>query len=306
MNDSLPPDRGQHLTEQRLAASADLDTLDTMDVLRLINAQDASIASVVAAAMDALAPLVEATVEALQADGRLIYLGAGTSGRLGVLDASECPPTFQSDPAQVIGLIAGGDGALRRSSEGREDEPDGAVAELERLGTGQGDVVVGIAAGGTTPYVLGGLAHARASGAVTALICCVRVQAEVDHIIELPVGPEVVTGSTRMKAGTATKMVLNMLTTTTMVRLGKTWGNLMVDLRATNAKLVDRAVRILMSQCDLDRPAALALLERGGGQVKTALVMHHRQLTADQARQLLATHHHRLRPLLGDPAGGEP
>ena len=238
-------DRGHLLTEQRLDDSRDLDAMSAVDVLKTINDQDASIAAVVRGATPAMAALVDTIVERMRHGGRLIYLGAGTSGRLGVLDASECPPTFHSDPNQVVGLIAGGDSALRRSSEGKEDDPEGARDALDELNVNANDTVVGIAAGGTTPYVLGALDLAKARGAATALITCVEPESRSgsprpdspEHLIALPVGPEVVTGSTRMKAGTATKMALNMISTAVMVALGKTWGNLMVDLRATNAKL---------------------------------------------------------------------
>jgi N-acetylmuramic acid 6-phosphate etherase len=312
-----PPDRGHLVTERRLRASANLDALSIAETLRLINAQDATLAATVRAAIPRLTRLVRDIVSALQAGGRLIYLGAGTSGRLGVLDASECPPTFHCPPGVVIGLIAGGDRALRRSSEGAEDDPNGAAKDLARVGVSGGsgdsgdsggDVVVGIAAGGTTPYVLGGLALARRSGATTALICCLkRAQVPqyavpaIDHLICLPVGPEVLTGSTRMKAGTVTKLTLNMITTTAMAQLGKAWGNLMVDLRATNAKLRDRAARVLADQCHLSRVDALALLDRADGRVKLALVMHRCALSAEAAQRLLDTHAGRLRPILGPP-----
>ena len=293
------------MTEQRLPASADLDALSIDQALRLINDQDATVAATVRGALDAINRLVAATVTALRDGGRLIYIGAGTSGRLGVLDASECPPTFHSDPDQVVGLIAGGDCALRRSSEGMEDDPQGARAELERLNVAMHDVVVGIAAGGTTPYVRGAVTMAKARGAVTALICCTQVNEElasqVDHLILVPVGPEVVTGSTRMKAGTATKMVLNMITTVAMVQLGKTWGNLMVALHASNAKLRDRAARILMRQTVLSRDDAMRLLDLAGGSVKLALVMALKNLDAPAAARLLDRHGGRLRPVLGPP-----
>lgn len=308
-----PQDRGHLLTEQRLAASAELDALSTEDALRVINEQDATIAATVRDAIPAIAALVDVIVERMQRGGRLVYIGAGTSGRLGVLDASECPPTFHCDPNDVIGIIAGGDGALRKSSEGMEDDPDGAVSEFKRINLGEHDVLIGIAAGGTTPYVQGGIQLANQHGAATALMCCVTREqlqsdnnalaalAAMDHLIALPVGPEVVTGSTRMKAGTATKLALNMISTAVMVRLGKTWGNLMVDLRATNAKLRDRAARILQSQCDLSRDAALHLLDEAEGRVKHALIMHLKQVDFNEANALLEHHQQQLRPILGDP-----
>lgn len=309
---SAPADRGHLLTEHRLGASGDLDALSVEQALQLINDQDATIGGVVRQQIPAMAKLVTDTVAALRRGGRLIYVGAGTSGRLGVLDASECPPTFHTDPSRVVGIIAGGDASLRRSSEGMEDNTDGARAELERLNVDRADVVIGIAAGGTTPYVLGALRMSKQRGAVTGLISCVDTRdaaaiypgLEVDHVVALCVGPEVVTGSTRMKAGTATKLALNMISTTTMVQLGKTWGNLMVDLRTTNAKLTDRGARIIESQCSVSRDEALALLDRAQGRVKVALVMARRGVKAQEAQRLLDEHGQRLRPILGPPNAG--
>lgn len=301
----VPPDRGHLPTEARLRASSELDTLTVRQMLELINREDRTVAEAVGNAIPQIARLVDRIVESLRGGGRLVYLGAGTSGRLGVLDASECPPTFQSPPEQVVGVIAGGDGALRKSSEGKEDDPRGSEAELTRLGVGVDDVVVGLAASGTTPYVLGGIAIARQRGAATGLVCCVNANAlpehEAAHVVAVPVGAEVVTGSTRMKAGTATKLVLNMITTATMNALGKTWGNLMVDLRASNAKLRDRAARIVMSQTTLDRPGALELLDQAHGSVKVALVMAHRHVDRNAAIQLLDAHESKLRPIIGPP-----
>ncbi|MHC5067576.1 MAG: N-acetylmuramic acid 6-phosphate etherase [Planctomycetota bacterium] len=307
MNDA-GQDRGHLPTEARNQAASALDVGSVADTLAVIHDADAQVHRALAAAGPALAALVKDLVPRMERGGRLIYLGAGTSGRLGVLDASECPPTFRADPGQVVGIIAGGDGALRRSSEGREDEWDGAAEALAALALTADDTVVGIAAGGTTPYVWGALERAATMGCLTALICCVPGSALSHlplnccaHLIELPTGPEVVTGSTRMKAGTATKLALNRISTTAMVHLGKVWGNLMVDVRATNAKLVDRAVRLLISQTNLDRAAAHALLEGADGEVKRALVMHHRGVDAAAADALLAAHHGRLRLLLGAP-----
>jgi len=306
-----PSNRGHLLTEQRLAASADLDALATRDVLTLINDQDTSVPTAVRRAIPAIERLVESATKSIASGGRLIYLGAGTSGRLGVLDASECPPTFHCDPRDVVGLIAGGDAALRRSAEGAEDDPAGIDAEFERLQVNDRDTVVAIAAGGTTPYCWGAIERAKSRGATTGFIMCIPFDAlragglqvsQPDVIVELLVGPEVVTGSTRMKAGTATKLALNMLTTATMVRLGKVWGNLMIDLRASNDKLVDRALRILTTQTSLDRAAAHELLRRAGGRVKHALVMAKLQCDADTADAKLHAAHGQLRPLIGAPA----
>ncbi len=296
-----PTDRGHLVTEQRLDASTDIDALGAGHVLAVINAQDATIADVIGAQIPAITRLVDAIVARMKEGGRLVYVGAGTSGRLGVLDASECPPTFFTDPDQVVGIIAGGDGALRRSSEGKEDEVTGAHDELTALDIGGKDVVVGIMAGGTTPYVRGALSFAAECGAATGLICCAMSNVPADHVIELIVGPEVVTGSTRMKAGTATKMVLNMMTTATMIRLGKTWGNLMVDLRARSDKLRDRAVRIITSQCDITRDKAFELLNQSDGRVKLALIMATRDIDAAAAQRLLDENDQQLRPILGPP-----
>lgn len=321
------PNRGHLTTEQRSPASAALDAQSTEAALRMMNAQDMEVAVAVKNVIPAISRTVDDIVKGMRQGGRLIYIGAGTSGRLGVLDASEIPPTFQADPGQVIGIIAGGDGALRKSSEGMEDDFDGAVPELEKLNLGPKDTLIGIAAGGTTPYVWGGIHYAKTHGATTAIICCVPIKsllkrtkapvvpgngtvnvppppslpAEIDHSIELIVGPEVVTGSTRLKAGTATKLALNMITTIAMVQLGKVWGNLMVDLRASNEKLKDRAIRIICSQTDLDRPRAAELLARADGMVKTALVMELRNISAEQANRLLEEHNGQIRPILGQP-----
>ncbi len=321
------PNRGHLTTEQRSPASAALDALSTEQALRMMNTQDMDVAVAVREAIPSISRTVDDIVKGMRHGGRLVYIGAGTSGRLGVLDASEIPPTFQADPNQIIGIIAGGDDALRQSSEGMEDDFEGAVPELEKLKLGPNDTLIGIAAGGTTPYVWGGIHHAKTLGATTAIICCVHIKsllrrkkspvvlgngtvntppppslpAEIDHQIELIVGPEVVTGSTRLKAGTATKLALNMLTTITMVQLGKVWGNLMVDLRASNEKLKDRAIRIICSQTDLDRPKAAELLIRADALVKTALVMELRGISADQANRLIEEHNGQIRPILGPP-----
>lgn len=302
-------DRGHLLTEQRLDAALAMDQLEVPDLLGLINKQDRDVPEVVGRAIPAITPLVEAAVRGASAGGRLVYLGAGTSGRLGVLDASECPPTFHTDPGEVVGIIAGGDSALRKSSEGMEDDPEGAAEAFSALRINGNDTVIGIAAGGTTPYVLGGLAIARRGGATTGLICCVNlddlpdtaVLEPIQHRVELLVGPEVVTGSTRMKAGTATKLALNMISTAVMVRRGKVWGNLMVDVRPTNAKLHDRAVRILRSQIDLSPAEAADLLNRAGGRVKVALISGRLGLSIEEAEQKLRESHGRLGPILGPP-----
>lgn len=305
MTESLPQDRGHLLTEQQLHASHDLDAQDVTAMLTTINAQDQQVAMVVKQAIPVLAQLVEDVARRMEQGGRLIYIGAGTSGRLGVLDASECPPTFCCDPNEVVGIIAGGDGSLRKSSEGAEDDEQGAIAALQSLALGEQDLLMGIAAGGTTPYVWGALQYAQQCRAGTAMLCCVDLSlplpVAVDHLITLAVGPEVITGSTRMKAGTATKLALNMITTGVMVQRGKVWGNLMVDVKASNAKLRDRAARMLGKQCQINRQAAFDLLDQAHGQVKVALVMHKLKLTRLEAVKRLQTTSGRLRPILGEP-----
>lgn len=270
----LPPDRSHVGTEQARGDGPALDALDSDALVGLLVSDQRRAIDAVEAAVPELSRLVEATVAAIGRGGRLIYLGAGTSGRLGVLDASECPPTFHSDPAQVVGLIAGGDAALRRSSEGAEDDRDGAVPELERLGVDEDDVVVGIAAGGTTPWPLGGIAAAKQRGATTALISCAPRERpeECDHLVVLDTGPEPLTGSTRLGAGTATKIALNALTTAVFTRLGKVRDSRMIDLRATNDKLRDRCLRILCELFpDLDRAEADRRLHAAGDHLRVAV-----------------------------------
>lgn len=275
-------DRGYLTTEQRNPRSVHLDRLSTREAFDLLNAEDATVASAVAAARDDVCRAIDLVIEAFRAGGRLIYVGAGTSGRLGVLDATECPPTFLSDPATVQGVIAGGLEALTRSIEGAEDHPEDGAAAMDEREVGPADVVLAIATGGTTPYIHGALERAGERGARTVFLACVpKDQASdgADVSIRVLTGPEVLTGSTRLKAGTATKMVLNMVTTIAMVRVGKVYENLMVDVNAgINAKLVDRGIRIIQAVTGRSRDAARTLLESAGGQVKTALAMHARQV----------------------------
>jgi len=294
-------DRGHLLTEQRNTHSTDLDTLSTLECLRLINEEDRTIADAVGDQIGPIASFTERVITSLNQGGRLIYLGAGTSGRLGVLDASECPPTFQSEPTQVVGIIAGGDSSLRVSSEHREDEPDGAHDELNKLGVNEHDSVLGIAAGGTTPYVLGGVEYAKSLGASTGLLTCTPIERPswCDVLIGVETGPEVLTGSTRMKAGSATKMVLNMITTGAMVGLGKTCSNMMVDLRATNNKLRDRAARIIIVFCTVSRDEALSLLDQANNSVKHAIVMQQRGVNREQADKLIVQADGRLSKIIG-------
>jgi N-acetylmuramic acid 6-phosphate etherase len=300
------PDRAAILTEQRNPSSQELHRLDAAGIVALFNRENHAVLAAMEAAETALARLLAAIEPGFLRGGRLIYLGAGTSGRLGVLDASEIPPTFQLPPERVIGIIAGGDGSLRRSSEGKEDEPLGAVPELERLGLTAADAVIGIAAGGTTPYVQGALAWAKGltSAPLTALLSCAPLPQPpgCDHLVVLATGPEIVTGSTRLKAGTATKLALNTISTALMVRLGKVYGNLMVDMRASNVKLRDRAARIITSLTQANRDEAFRLLDAADGQVKVAVVMQRRSLDAAAARAVLAAAADRLDQVLDAPA----
>src|SRR5438270_1693865 len=272
-------------TEARNPASEHIDQLSTLDMLRVINEEDAKVAQAVAAVLPDIAKAVDEITRRLNEGGRLFYIGAGTSGRLGVLDASECPPTFSVPPTLVQGLIAGGDSALRNSSEKSEDSPEQGAADLAAAGfTGQ-DALVGIAASGRTPYVLGALQHANPLGALTIALTCVPdspVSTLADIAIAPVTGPEVLTGSTRLKAGTATKLVLNMLSTGIMIRTGAVYGNLMVNVQPTNAKLVDRSHRIIAAATGVDQPTAARLLLEGGS-VKAAIVMQKLSLTAPEA-----------------------
>ncbi len=302
---STPSDRGYLLTEQVNPRSAQLDQLSALELVDLFNQEDQHTLAAIAGARQALARAIDAATEALRQGGRLFYVGAGTSGRLGVLDAAECPPTFCTSPDLVQGIIAGGSGALVKSSEGLEDIAEGGAAAIADRAIQPEDVVVGIAAGGTTPYVRGAIAAARQRGATTVFIACVpadQVSTEADIDIRLLVGPELLAGSTRLKAGTATKMALNILSTGVMVGLGKVYGNRMIDVAVTNSKLRDRALRMLCDLTDLDREAAVILLDRSQQQVKLALMMHLGNLEVDAAAQRLAQHQGNLRKAL---AGAE-
>jgi N-acetylmuramic acid 6-phosphate etherase len=280
------------LTERRNPRTADIDLASAAEIVDLMAAEDALVPAAVATQRDAIARAIDIAVTTFREGGRLFYVGAGTSGRLGVLDASECPPTFGTDPELVQGLIAGGPAALTRAQEGAEDRPEDGARDLAARGVSARDFVVGIAASATTPYVRGALAHARAAGARTALVAnsppAEELGRDVDVAIVPVVGPEVVTGSTRLKSGTATKLVLNMITTGAMIRLGKTYGNLMVDLQATNAKLRARSERMVADVCGVDRDAARQILDAAGGSVKIAIVMHALGVARDEAVQRLA------------------
>ena len=279
------------LTEQRNPRSGGIDRLASLEIVRVINDEDASVAAAVRTEESAIARAVDLALAAFRDGGRLVYVGAGTSGRLGVLDATEMPPTYGTDPQMVQGVIAGGFAALVRSQEGAEDHPAEGAAAMDEKDVGPRDFVLGIATSGTTPFVHGALARARERGARTGFLLCTHppeALLETHDVVIAPLtGPEVITGSTRMKAGTATKMVLNTITTAAMVRLGKVDGNLMVDLQVTCQKLQDRGERILMASLGLERESARELLARAAGHVKTALVMYRTGMDAGEARTAL-------------------
>lgn len=292
-------------TEQRNPRSERIDAASSLEIVDIMNAEDAGVAGVVREQREQIARAIDLVVAAFKAEGRLVYVGAGTSGRLGVLDASECPPTFSVPPTMVVGVIAGGYGALVKSAEGAEDDVNGGMAAMDTANVTNRDVVVGIAASGTTPYVRGALGRAQTLGARTVLVTCSaapKVLADTCDVIINPVtGPEVLTGSTRLKAGTATKLVLNTLTTGAMIRFGKVYGNLMVDLVALSAKLHDRGERIVMEVCGVSRDAARQALKDAGGSVKVAIVMARRKVDAAAARRLLEAAGGFVRPVVGDP-----
>ena len=296
-------DRSHLLTEQRLPESMNLDAMSVEEAVAVMNAQDLRAVQAVGAVSGAIAAAVRIVVAQLKAGGRLLYFGAGTSGRLGVLDASECPPTFRTDPEMVQGIIAGGLEAMFKAKEGAEDSAEGGAGTVDELNVDANDVVMGIAAGGTTPYVHGALRRAAERGAKTIFLSCVQPvpnEPKVDVVIRPLTGPEVVTGSTRLKAGTATKLVLNSITTLSMVQLNKVYENLMVDLKATNTKLWDRAARIISTLTDLPREAAMDVLKKADGHVKVAIVMHRRNVAADEARRMLDRHEGKLRDAIAD------
>ncbi len=275
------------VTERRNPRTQEIDLAEPIEIVDLMNGEDATVAAAVATQREQIAAAVAEAEATFRRGGRLFYVGAGTSGRLGVLDASECPPTFGTPPEMVQGIIAGGTPALTSAQEGAEDDLNQARIDLAARGVRAGDFVVGIAASGTTPYVRIALEHARSVGASTAIVACSPPPPETLHQADIAIvavtGPEVVTGSTRLKAGTATKLILNMITTGAMIRLGKTFGNLMIDLRATNVKLVDRSERIVAEVCAVPREEARALLERAGGAVKLAIVMHALGVSKEEA-----------------------
>jgi N-acetylmuramic acid 6-phosphate etherase len=292
----------EHLTtEARNPASEHLDSLTPLELVQLINEEDAKCTEAVADQAEQIAKSIEVIAQRLSHGGRLIYIGAGTSGRLGLLDAAECPPTFRSDPSQVVGIIAGGPSAMLKAVEGAEDSQTLAEEDLRKINLSSDDVVVGIATSGRTPYVLGGLDYARSVGAYTIGLACNRdslLRTRADVSIIPVVGPEVLSGSTRMKAGTATKMVLNMLTTGAMVLLGKTYGNLMVDMNASNSKLLERAKRIVCTLTELAPEQAASLLTTCDGEVKTAITSYRLGVTPEEARVILHATNGHLRAAL--------
>lgn len=290
-------------TEKVNPATTEIDRMSALEMVQVINAEDAKVAEAIKQELPHIARAIEGIAERLRRGGRLIYVGAGTSGRLGVLDAAECPPTFNVPPDLVIGLLAGGPIAQARAQEDQEDSFEAGESDVAGLNLTADDVVVGIAASGRTPYALGAVACANSRGALTIGIACNRdtpLEALASIMIAPVVGPEVITGSTRLKAGTAQKMVLNMLSTGSMILLGKTFGNLMVDVQATNLKLHQRALTIVQTVTGLEREAAEELLRASGGEVKTAIVLGKRDLTPEQARERLAAHGNVLRATLDE------
>ncbi len=286
-----PSPEDPRLTERRNPRTTRIDLATAAEIVHLMLAEDRTVADAVASQRAEIARAIELAESAFRAGGRLIYAGAGTSGRLGVLDASECPPTFGTDPSMVVGVIAGGLDALTRSMEGAEDVAADGAAAMTKLAIGANDLVVGIAASGTTPYVRGALERAMELGARTAILACSTPPADLAKRVTVAIvpltGPEAITGSTRLKAGTATKLVLNMISTGAMVRIGKTYENLMVDLRPMSAKLVDRGERIVMELCGVERAEAKRVIAAAGGSVKTAIVMQKLGATRDVAEAKL-------------------
>ncbi len=302
---TVPDFRDPRLTEQRNPRTQRIDVASTLEIVDLVNAEDAMVAPAVRAVREDIARAIDLAVAAFQRGGRLIYVGAGTSGRLGVLDASECPPTFGTPPEMVVGVIAGGYQALVKSSEGGEDDVNAGMEAMDQARVTPQDLVLGIAASGTTPFVRAALSRAQTIGAATGLLSCSeppKVLAETCDVLILPkVGPEALTGSTRMKAGTATKLVLNAISTGAMIRLGRAYGNLMVDLMAWSEKLRDRGDRIVMECCGVDRGVARRAIEAAGGSVKLAIVMVLKRVEKAAAERLLAEAGGFVRRAVGDP-----
>lgn len=302
---TTPAYHDPRLTEQRNPRTQRIDVASSLEIVDLINAEDATVAAAVHRVREDIARAIDLVVAAFQRGGRLVYVGAGTSGRLGVLDASECPPTFGTRPEMVVAVIAGGYAALVKGLEGAEDDVNAGAEAMDAARVGAQDVVIGIAASGTTPYVRAALGRAQTLGAVTGLVSCSappQVLADTCDVLILPlVGPEAITGSTRMKAGTVTKLVLNTISTGAMVRLGKVYGNLMVDLMAWSDKLRDRGERIVMECCSVDRGRARRAIEEAGASVKLAIVMIRGNLSPDEARRALEPAGGFVRGAVGDP-----
>jgi N-acetylmuramic acid 6-phosphate etherase len=292
------PKHADLLTEQRNPASQDIDTKSVQDILTIINNEDRKIPEIIQNIIPDITHATNLVVDAMAQGGRLIYVGAGTSGRLGVLDASEIPPTYNAPPTLVQGFIAGGDVALRTAIEGAEDSPEDGAKLMDEINISSVDVLMGIASSGVTPFVLGALQRTHDLGGKTIFLTCVapeHIQINVDVLISAQVGPEVVTGSTRMKAGTITKQILNMISTTAMIKAGKVYENLMVDLKATNNKLVDRGRRIISSITQTDYQTATALLEQADNYVKVAIIMHKTNSTVEEAKKFLNQYHGNVR-----------
>jgi N-acetylmuramic acid 6-phosphate etherase len=292
-------------TEAVRAEHAEIDRLPTEEIARLMNAEDATVPAAVAGVLPQIAAAIEAIAERMSRGGRLVYAGAGTAGRMGVLDASECPPTFNTAPGEVVGLIAGGQPAMTTAVEGAEDDAGAAAADLDALGLTAADTVVGISASGRTPYAVAAVRHARGLGALTVGLSCNAGSAlgtAAEHPLEVVVGPELVAGSTRLKSGTAQKLVLNMLSTITMIRLGKTYGNLMVDVRCSNEKLRARARRLVAMATGAPDGEVESALAATGGEVKHAILAILGGVDAGTAARLLAEHSGHLRPALAAAA----
>ena len=299
----MKEDHGKLTTEKRNPLSENIDTLSTKEILTLINEEDQKIAEAVKAVIPEIEKAVDLTVSAISRGNKIIYIGAGTSGRLGVLDASEIPPTFSAPSDWFIGLIAGGREAVFRSIEGAEDIPENSHNDLDKVGLQQGDVLIGIASSSTTPYVLEALKYGKQIGCRTVFIVCNNLTNELtdyDLVIPINVGPEIITGSTRMKSGTATKLVLNMISTTTMIKMGKVYGNLMVDLQVVNEKLRDRGTRIIRDLTGLDYNESQKYLEAAHGSVKSVLVMIKKNCSLSDAKLLIEKNQGNLRDIIGD------
>lgn len=280
-------------TEKINKNSSNIDQLDTLEILKIINNEDKIVATAVEKQLTNIQIAVDNIYKKLKLGGRLIYIGAGTSGRLGVLDAAECPPTYGVDHSFVQGIIAGGNNAMFKAKEGSEDSKELAIEDLKNIGLTENDAVVGLAASGRTPYVIGGLEHANKIGAETVSICCVKdglISKEANVAIEAIVGPEVVTGSTRMKAGTAQKMILNMISTTVMIKMGKVYGNLMIDVKPTNMKLIERAKRIIISCTNCTRGIADKVFEESGQDVRLAIFMILSHKSKEESERILGEH----------------